>query len=64
MGVTTQATKMPGMPMLRILPNRISAPKSTRPVLMKYSVWQASSAHLGVPTVLAISMPMKMAQAA
>ena len=33
-GVTTQATKIPGMPMVTILPNRISAPSSTKPVLM------------------------------
>ncbi len=34
MGVTTQATKMPGIPMDTIFPNRISAPSSTSPVLM------------------------------
>ena len=34
MGVTTQATKIPGTPMARILPKSTSAPSRTRPVLM------------------------------
>ena len=62
MGVTTQATKMPGIPMARILWNSTSAPSSTRPVLMKYSTWAPSLTSLGVPTVLAMIMPMAMDQ--
>ena len=33
-GVTTQATKMPGMPMAMILWKSTSAPSRTRPILM------------------------------
>ena len=62
MGVTTQATKMPGMPMARILLNRTSAPSSTRPALMKYSTCTAGFIHLGVPMVLATTMPTMMDQ--
>ncbi len=63
-GVTIQATISPGTPMLRILPNRISAPSSTRPVLMYISVRTAGLSHPGVPMVLEISRPSSRAQAA
>ena len=56
-GVTNQATISPGMPMLRILPNRISAPSSTRPVLMYISVLAPGLSHSGVPIVLEMSRP-------
>ena len=63
-GVTIQATMSPGMPMLRILPKRISAPSSTRPVLMYISVRTAGLSQLGVPTVLEMISPAARAQAA
>ena len=63
-GVTIQATIRPGMPMLRILPNRISAPSSTSPVLMYISVLTPGLSHSGVPTVLEMSRPSARAQAA
>ena len=59
-----QNIKIPGTPIARIFPKRISAPSSTRPVLMKYSVWTAGFTHSGVPTVLLISRPKRIAQAA
>ena len=40
-GVTNQATNKPGIPRLRTLPNRISAPRSTRPVLIYSSLRSA-----------------------
>ena len=61
MGVQVQARKMPGLPMARILLKRISAPSSTRPVLMKYSVQTAGFTQLGVPMVLLMSRPKTMA---
>ena len=61
-GVTTQATNKPGTPRRRTLPNRISAPSSTRPVLMYSSLRSAGLIHAGVPTVLAISRPIARAQ--
>ena len=62
MGVTTHATKIPAVPMAMILSNRISAPRSTRPVLMKYSTWSAGFIHCGVPIVLAMIIPNMMPQ--
>ena len=63
-GVTSQATKSPGRPRLRMLPNRISAPSSTSPVLMYSSLRRAGRSHAGVPRVLAMTRPMSSAQKA
>jgi len=57
-GVTIQATINPGGPRERIFPNRISAPRSTRPVLMNNSVRAAAFSQLGVPMVLEINSPI------
>jgi hypothetical protein len=61
-GVTSQATNNPGPPSCRILLKRISAPRSTRPVLIYNSVRAPAISHFGVPMVLEISNPMIKAQ--
>ena len=63
-GVTTQATRRPGRPSWRISEKRISAPSSTRPVLMSISDFAPARTQAGVPTVLAIRRPKPRAQMA
>ena len=63
-GVTSQATNSPGGPRLRIRIKRISAPSSTRPVLMKNSLRSAGLIQPGVPTLFETTRPSSSAQKA
>ena len=57
-GVTTQATQIPGTPNVSSLLKSTSAPSSTSPVLINSSVRIAGRTQLGVPIVLLINKPV------
>ncbi len=61
-GVTTHDVSSPGRPSSSRRLNSTSAPKITRPVLMRNSPASARASHGGTPTTLPIRIPSSRAQ--
>ena len=60
-GVTTQLVSNPGRPSSSSRLKSTSAPKTTRPALMRNSPCSAGSSHFGTPTVLPMTSPTSRA---